>query len=78
MNPIYLYFQKISNGNHFSTLKKGHKSHNNWWILPYLVPDLYFMIIYLYINHESNNTNLSKNIKGKTFFEDVKRAITLI
>ena len=34
--------------------KKGHNSHNNWQILPYIELDLYFMIIYLCIKYESN------------------------
>ena len=36
---------KISEGKHLLKVKKGHKSHNNGLILPYLELDLYFMII---------------------------------
>ena len=31
-----------------------HKSHNTWWILPQIDPELHFMIIYLCIKFESN------------------------
>ena len=34
LNSIHLCFQKISNWNYFSTLKKGCNSKYNWWILP--------------------------------------------
>ena len=49
MNPIHksIFFKKISEGKHLLKVKKGHNSHNNGLILPYLDLDLYFMIIYL-------------------------------
>ena len=40
------------NGNHFSAkLEKCHNSQNNWWILPNIKLDLYFMIICPCINN---------------------------
>ena len=68
MNPIHLSFQKISNGNHFE-VTKGLNSHNNWWILPLIELDLYFLIIYLCIKYESNTLICSKDTEPKPFFE---------
>ena len=48
--------------------KKGHNSHNNWWILPLIELVLYFMIIYLCIKYESNILIFSKDIQWKPFF----------
>ena len=63
MNPIHKSFQMLWNGNHFSKLKKGHNSKNNWWILPYKIQlDIHFMIIYLCIKLESNTLIFSKDI----------------
>ena len=69
MNPIYLSLQKILNGNRFLKLQKGHDSHNNWWILPLIEPDLYFMIIYMCIKYKSNTLIFSKDIELKPFFK---------
>ena len=49
-------------------MKKGHNSHNNGLILPYLEYDLYFMIIYLCVKFEFNILMFSKDIKLKLFF----------
>ena len=55
-------------GNHFSKLKKGHNSKNNWWILPLIVLDQHFMIIYLCIKFESNTLIFYKDIEWNPFF----------
>ena len=68
MNPIHLFFQKISNGKHFLKFQKGNNSHNIWWILSLIELDLYFMIIFLCIKYESNALTFSKDIKRKPFF----------
>ena len=68
MNPIHNCFQKISPGNHFSLEIKGHNSHDNWWILPVIELDLYFMIMYLCMKYESNTPMFSKDIARKPFF----------
>ena len=47
---------------------KGHNSDNNWWILSVIKRDLYFMIIYLRMKHESNAPMYSKDIARKPFF----------
>ena len=47
---------------------KGHNSHYNELILPYLELDLYFMIIYLYVKFEFNTLMFSKDIKLKLVF----------
>ena len=51
---------------------------NNWWILPIIELDLYFMIIYLCMKYESNSPMYSKDIARKPFFIPRSRAITLI
>ena len=66
----------ISNRNYFSTLKKGRNSKNNWWILPLIELDLYFIIIYLCIKYESNTLIFSKVIEQKPFFKVEKGPIT--
>ena len=53
MNPFHQCIQRISPGNHFSYEIKGHNS-DNWWILPVIELDLYFMIIHLCMKYESN------------------------
>ena len=75
MNSIHC-FQKISNWNYFSTLKKGHNSKNNWWILPLTKLDIYFIIIclYMYIKYESNSLIFS-NYGMESIFQSWKRAI---
>ena len=60
--------KKISEGKHLLKVKKGHNSHNNGLILPYLELDLYFMIIYLCVKFEFNTLMFSKGIKLKLFF----------
>ena len=69
MNPIHklIFFKKISAGKHLLKVKKGHNSHNNGLILPYLELDLYFMIIYLCVKFEFNTLMFSKDIKLKLF-----------
>ena len=67
MNPIHQCIQKISPGNHFYTVIKGHNSDNNWWILSVIELDLYFMIIYLCMKYESNKSMYSKDIAWKPF-----------
>ena len=62
------FLKKISEGKHLLKVKKGHNSHNNGLILPYLELDLYFMIIYLYVKFEFNTLMFSKDIKLKLFF----------
>ena len=52
---------------------KGHNSDNNWWILSVIERDLYFMIIYLCMKHESNAPMYSKDIARKPFFERTGR-----
>ena len=52
---------------HFSKLKKGHNSQNNWWIIPYIKLDLHFMILYLSIKFKSNTLIFSKDIARKPF-----------
>ena len=47
-----------------SILEKGHNSHHNWWILPYIE---LIMIIYLCIKYESNTLIFSKDIERKPF-----------
>ena len=66
-------FQKISNRNHFSKLKKDHNSHNNWWILPLIELDLYFMIMYLCIKYDSNTLIFSKKISNGNCFSKLKK-----
>ena len=70
MNPIHksIFFKKILEGKHLLKVKKGHNSENNGLILPYLILDLYFMIIYLCVNFEFNTLMFSKDIKLKLFF----------
>ena len=65
---INLFLKKILEGKHLLKVKKGHNSHNNGLILPYLELDLYFMIIYLCIKFEFNTLMFSKDIKLKPFF----------
>ena len=69
MNPIHksILFKK-NIGKHLLKVKKGHNSHNNGLILPYLELDLYFMIIYLCVKFEFNTLMFSKDIKLKLFF----------
>ena len=57
---------------------KGHNSDNDRWILSVIEPDLYFMIIYMCVKHESNSPMYSKDIARKPFFVPRSRAITLI
>ena len=47
------FLKKISEGKHLLKVKKGHNSHNNGLILPYLEPDLYFMIYTCVLNLNS-------------------------
>ena len=70
MNPIHksIFFKKTSEGKQLLKVKKGHNSHNNGLILPYLELDLYFMIIYLWVKFEFNVLTFSKDIKLKLFF----------
>ena len=49
-------------------------SHNNWWILPLIELDLYFMIIYLCLKVESNILIFSKDIERKPFLLRTGRA----
>ena len=60
--------QSFLEGKHLLKEKKGHNSHNNGLILPYLELDLYFMIIYLCVKFEINTLMFSKDIKLKLFF----------
>ena len=53
----------------FFKVEKDHNSHNNWWILPLIELDLYFMIMYLCIKYDSNTLIFSKNIERKLFFK---------
>ena len=53
--------------------KKGYNSHHNCWILPLIELNLYFMIIYLCIEYESNKPIFSKDIERKPFFEVEKK-----
>ena len=64
--------KKISEGKHLLKVKKGHNSHNNGLILPYLDLNLYFMIIYLFVKFEFNTQMFSKDIKLKLFFNAEK------
>ena len=50
------FLKKKSEGKHLLKVKKGH---NNGLILPYLEPDLYFMIIYLCVKFEFNTLMFS-------------------
>ena len=71
MNPIHIsiFLKKISEGKHLLKVKKGHNSHNNGLILPYLELDLYFLIIYLCVKYEFNTLMFSKDIiELKLFF----------
>ena len=72
MNPIHWCFQKISNGNCFQCWKKYCNSQNNWWILPSIELNLYFIIIYPCIKYESNTLIFSKDIERKLFFKAEK------
>ena len=56
--------------------EKGHNSHNNGLILPYLELDLYSMIIYMCVKSEFNTLMFSKDMKLKLFFNVEKRAVT--
>ena len=47
-------FKRYGPETNFRTEIKGHNSDDNWWILPVMELDLYFMIIYLYMKYESN------------------------
>ena len=67
-----IFFKKISEGKQLLKVKKGHNSHNNGLILPYLEPDLYFMIIYLCVKFEFNTLMFSNGIKLKLFFNAEK------
>ena len=58
------YIERKQIFNYFSTLKKGHNSQNNWWILPLIELDLHFMIIYLCIKFQSNNQSFQKISHG--------------
>ena len=62
------FLKKISEGKHVLKVKKGHNSHNNGLILPYLELDLYFMIIYPCVKFEFNTLMFSKDTKLKLFF----------
>ena len=62
------FLKTISEGKHLLKVKKGHNSHNNGLILPYLELDLYFMIIYMCVRFEFNTLMFSKDIKLKLFF----------
>ena len=77
MNPIHksIFFKRISEGKHLLKVKKGHNSHNNGLIIPYLELDLYFMIIYLCVKFEFNTLMFSKDIKLK-LFSMLQRAVT--
>ena len=47
----------------FSKLKKGHNSQNNWWILPKIKLDLYFIHVY---KISIQYTNLFKRYRTDT------------
>ena len=64
-----LIFSKDIERKQFFKAEKGRNSHNNWWILPLIELDLYFMIIHLCITYESNIFVVSKDIQQKPFFE---------
>ena len=68
MNPIHYCFQKILPETILHMEIKGHNSDNNWLILSVIERDLYFMIIYLCMKHESNAPMYSKDIARKPFF----------
>ena len=68
------FLKKISEGKHLLKVKKGHNSHNNGLILPYLELDLYFMIIYLCVKFQFNILMFSKDIQLKLFF-NVKKGL---
>ena len=53
----------------FEVTKKGYNSHNNWWILPLIELNIYFMIIYMCIKYETNTLIFSKDINWKPFFK---------
>ena len=69
---INLFLKKILEGKHLLKVKKGHNSHNNKLILPYLELDLYFMIIYLCVKFEFNTQMFSKDIK-LNYFSTLKK-----
>ena len=73
-----IIFSKDIKWKPFLKLRKGHNSHNNWWILPLIELDLYFMIIYMYIKYESNTLIFSKRYRMETIFQSLKRAIAPI
>ena len=60
-------FRRYQTETIFQSWKKGHNSHNNWWILPLIELDLHFMIIYLCIKFEFGTLIFSKDIKQKSF-----------
>ena len=68
-SPGNKHFAKIK-------LKKGHISNNNWWNLPYIELELYFLIVYLYIKYRSNTLIFSKDIERgnrfRTYGRDVR------
>ena len=49
-----MYSKDITRKPIFRTEIMGHNSNDNWWILPVIELDLYFMIIYLCMKYESN------------------------
>ena len=71
MNPIHLSVFKIYCPETIFHMEiKGHNSDdNNWWILPLIVLDLHFMIIYLCIKNESNTSMYSKDIAQKPVWD---------
>ena len=62
------FLKTILEGKHLLKVKKGHNSHNNGLILPYLELGLYFMIIYMCVKFEFNTLMFLKDIKLKLFF----------
>ena len=77
LKPFYIHTDRAIK------LKKVHNSHNNWWILPKNELDLYFMIIYLCVKYESNNSIFSKDMENifpiyRRDDEVAKRAVTPI
>ena len=54
------------------SLTKAHNSNNNRWILSVIELDLYFMIIYLCMEYESNTPMYSKDIARKSVHTEIK------
>ena len=58
--------------NYYTTLIKERNSKNNWWMLPSIKLDLYFIIICLCIKYESNSLIFSNVMERKPFFKGKK------